>query len=93
MAILDLAKTSFEEESILEKRTDEVFRRPLMRFLTAAAIAALFKMLVLIFKFSLTKSQNLVYVFLLIFWSGISHIVLRCLSFCQSQWGKKDMMK
>ena len=75
MAIFDLAKTTFEEEIILEKdpmKYSEV-RRSLTRFLAAVTIAASIEVLTLIFKFSLTNPHNLVYASMLLF--GLAFLI------------------
>lgn len=75
MAIFDLAKTTFEEEIILEKdpmKYSEV-RRTLTRFLAAVTIAASIEVLTLIFKFSLTQPQNLIYASMLLF--GLAFLI------------------
>lgn len=76
MAIFDLAKTIFEEELILEKdpfKYSEV-RRTLTRFLVAVIIAASMEILMLIFKFSFTVPQNLLYAALLLL--GLSLLIV-----------------
>jgi len=69
VAIFDLAKATVEEE--LVRGTDYLkhseIRRGLTRFLTAVTVAASIEVLMLIFKFSLDKPENLLYAALLMF--------------------------
>lgn len=69
VAIFDLAKATMEEEII--RGTDYLkhseIRRGLTRFLTAVTVAAAIEVLMLIFKFSLDRPENLLYAALLMF--------------------------